>query len=160
MFTADRQKEGKLVSESSIINRKISLFADDCDPNGIFFGGRILQLVESIAKEVADKHSEIKCVMEGIDFVRFISTAKREDILLCSAFVNRTWDHISEIGIKVVAEDFRMLEKKNVLYAFFYFAAYDIDKNPYEVSYIIPQSVEEEKRFAEAEKRRQFRGRS
>ena len=70
------------------------------------------------ANRVAENHSERKCKALGIDCVRFFSLGNMGDILICSVCVNRAWDFSMEIGVRVVAEDFRTLAKKHILSAY------------------------------------------
>ena len=63
-----------------IDNEKIELFSDKSNPNEIFFGGRILQVITRIAMKVATRHASVKCRLVGIDFIRFFTPAKKEDI--------------------------------------------------------------------------------
>ncbi len=62
-----------------------------------------------------------------------------------------------EIGVKVVAEDFRTLDQKDILSAYFTFVAIDDNHQPVEVIPVIPETPEQIKRFEQAERRRQYR---
>ncbi len=157
MVTRPREKEGKPTSESAVEYCKIELFPENIHPNGVIFGGRILELVSDVASQVANSHTEKKCSTMGIDFIRYYSPIKRGDIIVCRASVNRAWDKILEIGIKVIAEDFRLLETRNILSAYFSFSALDENENPVELTRVIPQTKDDFRRYIEAEKRRSLR---
>ena len=58
---------------------------------------------------------------------------------------------------KVIAEDFRTLEQKDILSAYFTFVAMDEENNPVEIIPVVPETSEQIKRFEAAEKRRQYR---
>jgi acyl-CoA hydrolase len=154
MFTIKKNRKGKKVSESAIEGKRIKLFYEKINPHGIVFGGRILDIVSSYANLVAEKHAETTCKTSGIDFVRFFSLAKMGDILLCFASVNKAWEFSMEVGVKVIAEDFRSLEQKQILSAYFTFESIGGDG---EIAYVICESEEEKRRFLEAEKRKKFR---
>lgn len=62
-----------------------------------------------------------------------------------------------EIGVKVYKEDFRTLQRVHILSAYFTFVALDDHLKPVEVPAVLPQSVEEKRRYEDAEKRRQLR---
>ena len=62
-----------------------------------------------------------------------------------------------EVGVKVIAEDFRTLEQKDIFSAYFTFVAVDDDHKPVEIVPVIPETPEQVKRFHEAEERRQMR---
>ena len=80
------------------------------------------------------------------------------DILACNASVNKVWFSNIEVGVKVVADDFRSLEKKDVLSAYFTFSAINEDSLPYEdIPEIVPEKMEEKRRYAAAESRIRFK---
>ena len=149
--------DGKPVSASSITDQVIEVFPNDLNPHGTLFGGRVMQIVDSLAAIVAKRHSGKICVTLGIDSVRFLNPARRGDILVCMASVNKAWHTSMEVGVKVVAEDFRTLEQKDILSAYFTFVAVDDDHKPIEIIPVIPETEEQRKRFEEAEARRQQR---
>jgi len=62
-----------------------------------------------------------------------------------------------EIGVKVFAEDFRTLEQKHILSAYFTFVAMGDDNKPVEIIPVVPESIEEIRRYREAEERRKAR---
>jgi acyl-CoA hydrolase len=149
--------EGKPVSASSIIDQVVEVFPNDLNPHGTLFGGRMLQIVDNLAAIVAKRHTGRLCVTLGIDSVRFLNPAHRGDILICKASVNKTWKTSMEVGVKVIAEDFRSLEQKDVLSAYFTFVAVDDDHKPIDIVPVIPETPIEQQRSAAAEERRRFR---
>ena len=153
----ERRYEGKPVSASAIVDQVVEVFPNDLNPHGTLFGGRVMQIVDSLAAIVAKRHSGRVCVTLGIDSVRFLNPARRGDILVCMASVNKAWRTSMEVGVKVVAEDFRTLEHKEILSAYFTFVAVDDEHRPVEISPVIPETPEQYKRYDEAEERRTFR---
>ncbi|MBS0625851.1 MAG: acyl-CoA thioesterase [Verrucomicrobia bacterium] len=149
--------EGKPVSASQIVDQVVEVFPNDLNPHGTLFGGRVMQIVDTLAAIVAKRHSGKVCVTLGIDSVRFLNPARRGDILVCMASVNRTWRTSMEVGVKVVAEDFRTLDHKDILSAYFTFVAVDDDHKPVEIIPVIPETPEQMKRFDEADLRRRYR---
>jgi acyl-CoA hydrolase len=149
--------DGKPVSASAIIDQVVEVFPNDLNPHGTLFGGRVLLIVDNLAAIVAKRHSGKVCVTLGIDSVRFLNPARRGDILVCMASVNKTWRTSMEIGVKVVAEDFRTLEQKDIFSAYFTFVATDEEGNPVEVIPVIPETEHQIKRHKDAEQRRIFR---
>ena len=150
-------KKGKSVSASLIIDQVVEVFPNDLNAHGTLFGGRVMQLIDSLAAIVAKRHSGVVCVTLGIDSVRFLSPARHGDILVCMASVNRTWRTSMEVGVKVMAEDFRTLAQKHVLSAYFTFVAVDEKHKPVPVIPAIPESADQIRRYNEAEERRQYR---
>jgi acyl-CoA hydrolase len=106
--------KGKAVSESAVIDQVIEVFPNDLNSHGTLFGGRLMQIVDMLAAIVAKRHCGKVCVTLGIDSVRFLSPAKRGDILICQASVNKTWGTSMEVGVKVFAQNFRTLEQKHI----------------------------------------------
>jgi acyl-CoA hydrolase len=154
MIALEKSKEGKPVSFSAIENQRIKLFEEQMSPHGLIFGGRILEIVNDYTKMVAQKHSDMKCKILGINFVRFFAQAKRGDILICKASVNKTWETSLEVGVKVLAEDFRTLEQKHILSAYFTFEAFDENDELSKVPQIICESEEQRRRYLESQIRR------
>ena len=149
--------EGKPVSASAIMDQVVEVFPNDLNAHGTLFGGRLMQLVDTLAAIVAKRHSGRVCVTLGIDSVRFLNPARRGDILVCKASVNRAWRTSMEIGVKVIAEDFRTLEQKDILSAYFTFVAMDDELKPAKVISVIPETPEQIQRYKAAELRRQHR---
>lgn len=145
--------EGRTVFASAILDRDIAIDLDDLNPEGTLFEGRVMQIVNSMALLVAQRHSACSCEVLGIDSLRFKKKVVRGDILICSASVNRAWDTTLEVGIEIVAEDFRSLEQKDVLSAYFIFLAVDDNHQPVEIPPVIPETPEQIQRFHDAENR-------
>ncbi len=149
--------EGKPVFASAIIDQVVEVFPNDLNPHGTLFGGKLMQVVDNLAAIVAKRHTGKVCVTLGIDSVRFLNPAKRGDILVCKASVNRAWHTSMEVGVKVIAEDFRSLEQKDILSAYFTFVALDDELKPIEIIPVIPETHQQVLRYEAAEKRRQLR---
>lgn len=150
-------EDKKPVSASAIEDQVVEVFPNDLNPHGTLFGGKLMQVVDNLAAIVAKRHSGRVCVTLGIDAVRFINPARHGDILVCKASVNRTWRTSMEVGVKVIAEDFRTLEQKDILSAYFTFVAVDDEHKPIEVIPVLPETPKQIERFDMAERRRQYR---
>lgn len=149
--------DGKPVSASAIVDQVVEVFPNDLNPYGTLFGGKLMQVADGLAAIVAKRHSGKVCVTLGIDSVRFVNPARHGDVLVCKSSVNRTWRTSMEIGVKVIAEDFRTLEHKDIFSAYFTFVAMDDDLQPVEVIPVIPETPEQIARYQAAEKRRSMR---
>ncbi len=147
----------KPVSDSMVIDQVVEVFPNDLNPHGTLFGGRILQIIDTLAAVVAKRHSGKVCVTLGIDSVRFLHPAHRGDILVCMASVNRTWRTSMEVGVKVMAEDFRDLSRKHILSAYFTFVPVDDRHKPIPVNAVIPETPDQIRRYEKAELRRRHR---
>jgi acyl-CoA hydrolase len=149
--------QAKTVAESAIHDQTSVVFPNDLNAYGTLFGGRVLDLCDRVAGVVAKRHSGKVCVTLGIDSVRFLAPAKHGDILVFKASMNRAWRTSMEIGLKVYKEDFRTQERVHILSAYFTFVALDDHLRPVEVPPITPMTVDENRRYKEAEERRKIR---
>lgn len=149
--------QGKTVAESAIHDQTAVVFPNDLNAYGTLFGGRVLDLCDRVAGVVAKRHSGKVCVTLGIDSVRFLAPARHGDILVIKASMNRVWKTSMEIGLKVLKEDFRTQERTHILSAYFTFVALDDQLKPVEIPGVIPMTLEEKRRFKEAEDRRLIR---
>ena len=140
-----------------VVDQVVEVFPNDLNAHGTLFGGRVLQIVDSLAAIVAKRHSGKVCVTLGIDSVRFLNPARHGDILVCMASVNRTWRTSMEVGVKVMAEDFRNLSRKHIFSAYFTFIPIDDHHKPVPVNAVIPQTPDQIRRYEKAELRRQRR---
>lgn len=147
----------KTVKDSAVDDHTYKVFPNDLNSYDTVFGGLIMSILDRIALVVAERHSERTCVTASVDSMHFLNPAKKGDILLFSAAINRSWRTSMEIGVKVVAESYRTREKRHVLSAYFTFVALDEDKRPTEVPLVIAETEEEVRRFEEAEFRREKR---
>jgi acyl-CoA hydrolase len=149
--------EGKPVRESAINDQTAIVFPDDLNSLGTLFGGRVMEQCDRVCAVVARRHANANCVTLGIDSVRFHASARHGDVLIFKAAVNHVWRTSMEIGVKVFVEDFRTLERKHIVSAYFTFVAVDEKMNPVPAPAVIPETEEEKRRFAEAEGRRSAR---
>jgi acyl-CoA hydrolase len=150
-------KLSKPVADSAIHDQTAVVFPNDLNAYGTLFGGRVLDLCDRVSGVVAKRHSGCVCVTLGIDSVRFLAPAKHGDILVFKSAINRAWKTSMEIGVKVYKEDFRTLQRVHILSAYFTFVALDDNLKPTEVPPVIPGSVEEKRRYEQADKRRKLR---
>lgn len=147
----------KPVKSSTIHDQTAVVYPNDLNPYGTLFGGRVLELCDKTAGVVARRHSGRICVTLSVDSVRFLAPAKRGDILVFQASVNRVWRTSMEVGIKVFAEDFRTLGRVHIASAYFTFVAVDDNMHPIEMCSVIPETSEEKRRYEQAEVRRAHR---
>jgi acyl-CoA hydrolase len=147
----------KLVSESAIHDYAYKAFPNDLNANGTVFGGLVMATLDRVASVVAERHTGKTCVTASVDALHFLAPAKDGDILIFQAAVNRTWRSSMEIGVKVLAEDYRTRDKRHIVSAYFTFVAVNERGQPIEVPAIIPETALEKRRYEDANIRREQR---
>jgi len=146
-------------SASAIENHTYKIFPNDLNSYGTVFGGLIMSICDRMALVIAERHSKSTCVTVSIDSVSFLNPAGQGDVLLFSARLNRAWTTSMEIGVKVVAENYKTREKRHILSAYFTFVAIDENKKPTPVPPVIPETSLDKRRYGEANDRRENRKR-
>ncbi|HET6250887.1 MAG TPA: acyl-CoA thioesterase [Tepidisphaeraceae bacterium] len=147
----------KRVSDSAIHDQTAIVFPNDLNTVGTLFGGRVLEQADRVAAVVSHRHAGRVCVTLGVDSVRFLAPARRGDILIFQAAVNRVWRSSMEVGVKVLAEDFKTLHRQHIFSAYFTFVAVDDDLRPVQAAGVLPETPDEIRRYEQAELRRQDR---
>lgn len=144
------------VSESAVQDQVYLVFPNDLNANGTVFGGLIMAQMDRICAVVADRHAGGVCVTVGVDAVHFMAPARRGDVLMFNAAVNRAWGTSMEVGCKVEAEKVGGGDRRHILSAYLTFVAMD-DGRPRPVPALLPESTMEKLRYEEAQLRRELR---
>jgi acyl-CoA hydrolase len=145
------------VSYSAVREQVHMVFPNDLNARDTVFGGLIMAQMDRVAVVVADRHAAGTCVTVGVDAVHFIAPARRGDILIFNAGVNRAWGTSMEVGCKVEAELGGGGERRHILSAYLTFVAMDENSRPRPVSPLLPETPIEHRRFEEAALRRKSR---
>jgi len=152
--------ESKIPSDSSVNDYVYKIFPNDLNDQGTAFGGTITSLLDRVAVVIAQRHSERVCVTVSIDAVHFLAPARKGDNLIILGCINRAWTSSMEIGLKVLAENAYIGEKRHILSAYFTFVALDDWNKPTKVPLLCPQTAVEKRRCQEADHRRERRMRA
>ncbi|MBI3632294.1 MAG: acyl-CoA thioesterase [Candidatus Vogelbacteria bacterium] len=147
----------KTVAETAITNYPYILFSNDLNANRTVFGGKLLEIADRLAGSVAITHSGETCVTVGIDEVRFIAPAREGDSVIFKCSANRVWSTSMEVGIKVIGRNLKSDKTWPVFSAYFTFVAVDKDGKKLKIRPLIPETVDEKRRYEKADARRERR---
>lgn len=154
---SDPNTTGKPVSASIVRDQVYLVFPNDLNANDTVFGGMILAHMDRLCAVVADRHAGGVTVTVSVDAVHFLAPARRGDVLVMHASVNRAWNTSMEVGCKVEAEEVGGGSRRHILSAYMTFVATDDDCRPRPVPRLRPESAEENRRYMEADLRRRSR---
>jgi uncharacterized protein (TIGR00369 family) len=124
---------------------------------GKIHGGILLSLMDKIAYACASKHAGNYCVTVAVENVEFLEPVEVGEMVNMFASVNYVGKSSMVVGIKVIAEDFRLGTVKHTNTSYFTMVAKDAQGQPTMVPGLILETKEEVKRFLEAIKRRELK---
>lgn len=116
-----------------------------------------MSILDRISLVVAERHSERICATISVDALHFLAPAYMGEILIFKASLNHAWNSSMEVGVKVLAEDFKTGLQRHVVSAYFSFVALDENNRPTPVPKVRPETELEKKRYKEADMRRKTR---
>lgn len=133
------------------------VFPNDLNAHGTVFGGLIMAQMDRYAAVLADQHAQCTCVTASVDELHFIKPATRGDILIFSLAINRVWSSSMEIGVKVEARAHDSQHRRHIVSAYFTFVALADTGKPQSVPPVEPGTEQAQRRFQEAQLRRESR---
>ncbi|MEQ9439566.1 MAG: acyl-CoA thioesterase [Cyclobacteriaceae bacterium] len=129
------------------------------DTNGLngLMGGRLLYWMDIVAAIAAQKHANSFVVTASVDNVSFSHPIKIGNVVTLKAKVTRAFSTSMEVHIEVQAEDVPNGEIVESHRAFFTMVAVTPQGTKAGVPELIPETVEEQKLYESALRRRQLR---
>lgn len=125
---------------------------------GNVHGGTLMKAVDSIAGVVANRYAGGPAVTAAMDEMSFLTPVRVGDILHTSAQLNWAGRSSMEVGVRVEVDRWDSItDRVHVSSAYLVFVAVDADGKPKTIPTLDLQSVEERRRFREAEIRREHR---
>lgn len=124
---------------------------------GKIHGGILLSLMDKVAYACASKHAGNYCVTVSVENVDFLQPVEVGEMVSMYASVNYVGRTSMVVGIKVIAENFKIGTVKHTNTSYFTMVAKDDLGKPCEVPGLILENKEEVKRFLESMKRRELR---
>ena len=149
-------RSGKDPQESRVEATHIVL-PGDTNALDTLFGGKLVQWIDVAAAVAARRHCGTVAVTASVDSLHFVHPVHVGDIVVVHASVNRAWKTSMEIGVRAECESARATERCHAATAYLTFVAIGSDRRPRAVPPIIPQTEVDQRRFDQAERRRQMR---
>lgn len=125
--------------------------------SGKIHGGILLSLMDKVAYACASKHSSSYCVTVAVDGVEFLQPVEVGEMVSMLASVNYVGSTSLVVGIKVIAENFKMGTVKHTNTSYFTMVAKDDNGVPCRVPGLILETREDARRFLEAIKRKELK---
>lgn len=141
-------------SQTSVSELMVPAYANF---GGKIHGGILLSLMDKVAYACASKHAANYCVTVSVENVEFLEPVEVGEMVTMHASVNYVGTTSMVIGIKVVAENFKLGTQKTTNSSYFTMVAKDDKGKPTPVPALILESKEEIKRFLEAMQRRKLK---
>ena len=123
--------------------------------SGKIHGGSLLKILDEVAFTCAARYTGRYVVTLLVDDVRFRAPVHVGELVTFLASVNWVGRTSLEVGIRVVAENYRTGSSRHVISCFFVMVAMDDDGRPREVTKFTPANEVEQRRWADAERRQE-----
>jgi acyl-CoA hydrolase len=150
-------KQPKSASFSRVETNEI-VQPEDLNINNTLFGGRLVSWVDKIAAISAFKHSDMSCVTVSIDHLNFKQLVPQGSLITLRASVNRVFHTSLEVGVKVTMRRGNWGQGEvHVCSAYLSFVALDENGKKSPPPQILPESVNENRRYHHARLRREAR---
>ncbi|QLC73128.1 acyl-CoA thioesterase [Pseudomonas sp. LPB0260] len=139
------------------LSMTVLMTPDMANFSGNVHGGTLLKYLDEVAYACASRYAGCYVVTLSVDQVTFREPIHVGELVTFHASVNYTGRSSMEIGIKVVTENIRERSVRHTNSCFFTMVAVDEKGKPIAVPVRQPQTVEEQRRFAQGRQRRAIR---
>jgi len=148
--------------EVRTVRQSLSEYSEICLPNdantlGNMLGGRVMHLVDLCGAIAGMRHARCPVVTASVDQMIFLHPVHIGELVLLKSQVNRVFRTSMEVGVKVWVENLHTGELRHTSSAYLTFVALDRAGNRVLLPQIVPETKEEQRRFAEAAQRRAYR---
>jgi len=147
--------KSKTAQQTSTISTEIVL-PNDTNTLGNLMGGRLLHLMDITAAISAQRHCRCVVVTASVNNVSFNHPIKLAEIVTLEAKVSRAFTSSMEVFIDVWVENHITGMRTKCNEAIYTFVAVDNAGKAVPVPMLIPETEEEQKRYAGALRRRQL----
>ncbi len=144
-------------SQTTIIELMVP---SDANFGGKIHGGHILSLIDKVAYACASKYAGTYCVTISVDTVNFFEPIEVGELVSFHATVNYVGRTSLNVGIKVVAENFREGVVRHTNTCYVTMVAIGADGKPQQVPELMLETESDVRRFLKAIKRREQRNKT
>jgi acyl-CoA hydrolase len=157
-MSADAQSLPPRPVSASKVEMTEIVFPNDANPLGNCMGGRVMAWIDICAAVCAGRHARTPVVTASADQIDFLNPVPVGAVVVMLASVNFTGRTSMEVGVKVWLEERQSGARKHVASAYLTFVSLDpATKAPRAVPPVLPESVEEKRRFEAGKQRRAHR---
>ena len=129
----------------------------DANTLGNAFGGKIMQWIDVAAGVASRRHCGGVAVTASMDSMQFVRPIRLGDVVVLRATVNRAWRSSMEVGVRVECETVGKLQPQHAASAYLTFVAMDEQGRPRPVPPLSPGTKDEQRRYDQAQLRREHR---
>jgi acyl-CoA hydrolase len=130
---------------------------NDANALGNMLGGKVMHLVDLAGAMAAMRHARCPMVTASVDHMNFLHPVHIGQLIILRSSVNRAFRTSVEVGVKVMVEDLLTGEVRHTSSAYLTFVALDEMGRRVPVPPVIPETETEQRRYREAEQRREYR---
>ena len=146
----------KPVSASSVILSRV-MHPNDASYMGTVHGGVILRMLDEAGGMAAFRHARRPVVTAAIDSMSFLAPVYVGNLVTAKASVNSVGTTSMEVGVRIEAEDLSTGKLTHTASAYLVYVAVGRRGEPLRVPPLVASTVEERRRLAAAEVRREAR---
>jgi acyl-CoA hydrolase len=133
------------------------ILPNDTNTLGNLLGGRLMHFIDLTGAMAAYRHARSHIVTAAMDHIDFIRPVHIGDLLILKSSVNRAFTTSLEVGVKVWVEHPQNGSLLHVASAYLVFVSIDKEGNPLKIPQLQPETPDEERRYADAQRRREHR---
>lgn len=152
----EQSKEGKTPRMSEVETTELIL-PNDTNLLGNLLGGRLMHWMDLVAAMAASRHSNSIVATAAVDNLDFRHPIRQGELVILKAKLTWVGNTSMEVKVAAYAENLLTGAVLQTNEAFFTFVALDREGRPKRVQPLLPETEEEKKDFAAAQKRRQKR---
>jgi acyl-CoA hydrolase len=151
----DKPQARTVASTQSEMNEIV--LPNDTNTLGHLLGGRLMHFIDLTGALAAYRHARTHVVTAAMDHIDFIRPVHLGDLVTLKSSVNRAFNSSLEVGVKVWAENTRTGAVVHVASAYLVFVAIDEQGKPVRIPAAVPETADEQRRYADALLRRKHR---